>query len=171
MRVCLCATWAPGIEMRLNCRSRRAIVSVLAVHEGSKRLERTLIRTTTRHYHHITNHCHIFTLSNPLQIPNQISTTMSDYNNDIDMDEIENDFPDPLPTESHEQTVLLCLIWGLRRIAHDIYDKLEVHGLFKEVWDEEDRAEVGVRVWMVTVLDVVIDRLVERYQQGSDKKL
>jgi hypothetical protein len=62
---------------------------------------------------------------------------MSDYNNDIDMDDIENDFPDPLPTDSHEQIVLLCLIWGHRRIAHHGYDKLEVHGLFKEVWDEE----------------------------------
>jgi hypothetical protein len=94
---------------------------------------------------------------------------MSDYNNDIDMDDFENDFPYPRPTDSHEQIVLLCLIWGLRRIAHDIYDKLEVHRLFKEVWDEEDKAEVGVKVWVVTVLDVVIDRLWERYEQGSGK--
>jgi hypothetical protein len=28
---------------------------------------------------------------------------MSDYNNDVDMDDIENDFLDPLPTDSHEQ--------------------------------------------------------------------
>jgi hypothetical protein len=96
---------------------------------------------------------------------------MSDYNNDTDINDIENDFPDPLPADSHEQIVLLYLIRNLRLIAHDIHDKLEVQRLFREVWDEGDWAEVGVKYWMTTAIDATVDRLWERYAAGSGKKL
>ena len=96
---------------------------------------------------------------------------MCDYNNDIDMDDAENDgandFPLPRPTDSPALLMRLRLVWVLRGVAHGMHDILDVHLLFQDRWDADDRIEIGLRLVLVTGWITAANILWQRYEEES----
>lgn len=79
------------------------------------------------------------------------------------------DFPSPLPSDSHSHLLRLYLVRGLRRIAMDIWDLVEVSYPFREVLDDEDRAFLAVRSWLAERFSDAADRVWEVYE--ADKRV
>jgi hypothetical protein len=96
---------------------------------------------------------------------------MSDYNNDIDMDGVENDaakdFPLPCPTDSPALLMRLAVVWVLRGVAFDMHEMLDVHRLFESRWDAEDRLEIGLRLVLAVGWITAADILWQQYEGES----